>query len=1256
MDFYTVVEKSTKNGIDVYPDFKVLRSKDLMIRGKGFYSVWDDARGLWSTDEYDVQRLVDDDLRKAREKIGPMADVRWMSAFGTRSWTQFRAYMNNLSDNFHQLDNHLVFSNMEVKKTDYVTRRLPYPLEPGECKAYNEIMETLYDPEERAKLEWATGAIIAGDARNIQKFVVLYGLSGTGKSTFLNIVQKLFAGYYVAFEAKALTSANNAFSTEVFKNNPLLAIQHDGDLSKIEDNTKLNSIISHEEIPINEKYKAQYMARINAFLFMGTNKPVKITDAKSGIIRRLIDVNPSGRLIPEARYHVLMGQTDFELGAIASHCLETYRNMGKDYYSRYRPIEMILQTDVFYNFIEQNYDVFRAQDSVTLLQAYEMYKNYCDESELEFKLPRHKFREELRNYFKHFHDRIMVDGVRVRSLYEGFLREKFTERVSEEKAYSLTLDDTESILDIELSDSPAQYSKWSEQTKSEIPVKYWSDVHTTLRDIDSHQLHYVKPPENHIVIDFDLRGPDGEKSAERNTEEAASWPSTYAEYSQSGSGIHLHYIYDGDVSTLSRSYSDGIEVKVFTGGASLRRRLSKCNNVPISRINTGLPLKEEKVINFGSVKSERSLREQIERNLRKEIHPGTKPSIDFIFKILEDAYKSELVYDVTNLRPRVLAFANNSTHQAEYCIKLVAKMRFQSELVSEGSPDSNYKSDDLVLFDVEVFPNLLLLSWKTVGSKKCVTLFNPTPQEIEQFIQYKLVGYNNRRYDNHIIYARYLGWTNEQIYNLSQKLVSNSANGPFAEAYNLSYMDIYDVLSIKKSLKAWQIELGIHHQELGYDWDKPVPEELWPKVAEYCENDVISEEVVMEHRKQDFVAREILSKLSGLSVNNTTQNHTARILFGKEKNPQKDFVYTDLSVMFPGYKYEKGVSTYKGEITGEGGLVRSKPGMYSNVGLLDIASMHPTSIEQLNAFGPYTKKYSDLKAARIAIKRKEYDAAEKMLGGVLKPYLGTDEDADALAYALKIVINIVYGLTSARFNNPFKDPRNIDNIVAKRGALFMIDLQRELEAQGIDVIHIKTDSIKIPNITPEIVQIVMDIGVLYGYEFELETVYEKFCLVNDAVYIAKTKPGPWNPKDEGHWTATGTQFAIPYVFKSLFSHEPILFDDMCVAKSVTTALYLDTSIEKPMFQVDGEKDKPQFIGKVGSFCPIKEGHGGGILLREKNGKYDAATGTKGYFWLESEVVKALKKEKDIDISYFTKQIDSAIAAIEKYGDPAWFLS
>lgn len=1236
MDFYKIVEKTTKNGIDVFPDFKVTRSKDLMVRGKSFYAIWDEERGLWNTDEYVVQQLVDEDLRKTREKLGPICDVKWMGNFSTNSWRLFRQYMQNISDSSHQLDEKLTFSNTEVKKTDYVSKRLPYPIEDVEIPAYEEIMSTLYDPAERDKLEWAIGAIIAGDSKNIQKFLVLYGPAGSGKSTILNIIQMLFKGYYTTFEAKQLTSSSNAFSTEPFKMNPLVAIQHDGDLSKIEDNTKLNSIVSHEEIVINEKYKPGYMSRINAFLFMGTNKPVKITDAKSGIIRRLIDVHPSGNLIPTAKYHILLSQINFELGGIANRCLKRYRELGKDYYAGYLPVEMILQTDFFYNFIEQFFETFNSQDGTNLDQAYGLYKKYCEESNVEYKLPRHKFREELRNYFDNFYERLMVDGTRQRSVYRGFKKEKFTSRVEEtEHAYSLSMKEDTSLLDEMLADMPAQLA-----TEDGIPKYKWANVSTKLSDIDTGEVHYVKPPSNHIVIDFDLKGDDGKKSVEKNVAEASLWPSTYAEFSQGGSGVHLHYIWTGDPTELSRVYSDGIEIKVFTGDASLRRKLSTCNNIPVVELSSGLPMKEKKVINFDTVKSERGLRDLIERNLRKEIHPGTKPSIDFINKLLEDAYKEGLSYDVSNLRPQILSFAMNSTNQSDYCIKLVNKMRWVSEGVPWELAEPQYISDTLVFFDVEVFPNLFHISWKYQGSDQCVHMVNPTPAEMDKFLKLKLVGYNNRRYDNHICYARYLGYSLEQLYSLSQKLVTGSKNGYFGEAYEASYTDIYDFASEKKSLKKWQIELGIHHKELGLPWDKPVPEEMWDLVAEYCDNDVISEEIVFEARKQDFVAREILAKVSGLSVNRTTNQHTTRIIFGHEKNPQDSFIYTDLSEMFPGYKHDFGKSTYRGEETGEGGYVYSEPGMYNNVAVLDVASMHPTSIEELELFGPYTKKFSELKAARVAIKRKEYEAAGSMLGGALRPYLVDEGDAKALSYALKIAINSVYGLTSARFPNPFKDPRNIDNIVAKRGALFMIDLKNAVQAKGVQVVHIKTDSIKIPDATPEIIQFVMEFGEKYGYEFEHETTYEKMCLVNDAVYIAKVPADPWAANQSAKWSATGAQFAHPYVFKTLFSKEQIHFDDLCETKSVTTALYLDFE----------NGTKPMFIGKIGAFVPILPNRGGALLLREKEDKFYAATGSKGHYWLEGEMVKELHKEDDIDMSYFSNLVDNAIETLSKFGD------
>ena len=156
------------------------------------------------------------------------------------------------------------------------------------------------------------------------------------------------------------------------------------------------------------------------------------------------------------------------------------------------------------------------------------------------------------------------------------------------------------------------------------------------------------------------------------------WPATYAELSKSGKGVHLHYEYSGNPTELAPIYSEGIEIKVYTGDASLRRRLSRCNAVPVSEINSGLPLKKkkEKMLKAKTITTEKGLRELIERNLRKEIHPGTKPSVDFIAHILEEAYEDGLKYDVMDLRPRILAFANNSTHQASTCLKTVQTMQF----------------------------------------------------------------------------------------------------------------------------------------------------------------------------------------------------------------------------------------------------------------------------------------------------------------------------------------------------------------------------------------------------------------------------------------------------------------------------------------------------------------------------------------------------------------------------------------------------
>ena len=661
---------------------------------------------------------------------------------------------------------------------------------------------------------------------------------------------------------------------------------------------------------------------------------------------------------------------------------------------------------------------------------------------------------------------------------------------------------------------------------------------------------------------------------------------------------------------------------------------------------------------------------------------------------MDEAYESGIPYNVDDMRNAILAFAVNSTNQADACLKITAKMHFKSKEDVESQADDGEKAP-IVFFDCEVFPNLFLVNWKFAGEDKSVNrLINPSPTDIEKLTQYRLIGFNNRKYDNHMLWACMLGWNTEQLYALSNRII-NDHMGFFGEAYNLSYTDIYDFSSKKQSLKKFEIELGIHHQELGLPWNQPVPEEKWEQVAEYCDNDVIATEAVFnsKDRKADFVAREILADVAGMTVNDTTNSLTTRIIFGKEKHPQ--LVYTDLATgksdsvvevepdiltdkniinAFPGYEWIRGEdgrmhNMFRGTDLGLGGYVYAEPGMYYNIALLDVASLHPHSAVALNYFGDYTKNFNDLMDVRIYVKHGEYDKAKKLFGGKLSKYLDDPAQAKALAQALKIAINSVYGLTSATFDNPFRNPKNANNIVALRGALFMRTLQDEVQQRGFTVAHIKTDSIKIPDATPEIIDFCMDFAKKYGYTFEHEATYEKMCLVNNAVYIAKYLDADAakaqcgyipekNEKKGGHWTATGAQFQVPYVFKTLFSHEDIVFDDLCETKSVSKgAIYLDKNEALPE-----DEHNYIFVGRVGQFCPIKPGCGGALLMREAGvrddgeTKYNSVTGAKDYRWLESEMVYNLHLEDSIDRSYFDKMVDEAADTIAQYGDLEWFVS
>lgn len=1256
MDFYKInVKKSKSNNAIadyiVYPDFLYINSNDLICKGGEMYAFW--YNNQWNTRMYDLISIIDNDITKKVIEVknaypGKSVAARYMRDNETKLMNAFSLYSKLVEQSDAPFNTRIFFDDETPKKKDYSTNKLGYhPIE-GPTPAFDEMFDLLYNRSELDKIMWFIGAILTNNTYNIQKFLYLYGPTGTGKGTALKLIKMLFEGYYGILDLGWLTGSSE-FSTCQIQELPLL-IDDDCNLSNMKDDRNLLKLTGHDPIIVNIKHRIPFQINFNGFVIAASNQRYKVRDIDAGITRRAVVASPTHKKHKSENYRRLFDQLKFELPHIAYKCIELFNEKGIYYYENYFDVNMSKETDIIFAFMRENYEFLGNETNLKKASLY--FKTFLEDLGLDTKGHKKRMSLELPRYYEKYYEQKKIDGEVVKNVYSGFKYETvFPDKIM--NMTSNTIDnipetnmiEQPSVLDEVCKNYPAQYAN-----KEGFPLYKWDNVKTTVNDIDTSKLHYIRLPDNHIVIDFDLKNKEGEKDLNLNLKAASKFPPTYMEVSKSGKGLHLHYIYDGDVTTLSRLYEDDIEIKIFSGNASLRRKLSICNNLSIAHITSGLPKKKKGGnILYKDVEiiiwNEKKMRTAIANNLNKVYHANTRPSVDFIVHIFEQAEKTGVKYDLRDMKNDIIAFASSSTHQSQECLKRIKSINYCTIDLIKDTPDFQknktiVKDDDIVFFDVEVFPNLFVVVYKQYEKSK-VKLINPTKQQILDLLEMNLVGYNNRRYDNHILYARALGEDNLSLYRQSQRIINDkTANtGMYSAAYELSYADIYDYISDKKSLKAWEVELGLTHDESEFSWDKPVPEDQFERIAEYCGNDVDATEAVFKHTYSDYLARLILSDLSQLSVNATTNSHSMQFIFGDDKEPQKKFIYTDLSTIFPGYKFEYGKSSYRGEDPSEGGYVYSEPGVYEKVALLDIESMHPTSLELLNYFGPYTKRFSEIKKARLYIKHGEINKLKDVLDGILVKYIDNGTDLKTLSDALKIVINSIYGLTAAHFDNRCKHPDNIDNIIAKRGSLFMIDLKYYVQSLGYKVCHIKTDSIKIPNYDDFIVNKIFEFGKQYGYNFDFEAVYDKMALINKSVYIAHYDV-EWmnqnNKKIKEEWTATGKQFAEPYVYKTMFSNEDIIDTDFA--------------------QIKQTKKHPMYLGDsfVGKFANVYSSYSGEELQTiDDEEKRSYVTGTKGFKW---KLFQDFKSINDVDIEYYNLLVKSAYDNIIDVGDINMLLS
>ena len=1235
----TVVSEKRSNNrsydYEVYPEF-IYSGKDIVKKGGELYAFWHE--GKWYQDMDDLVKVIDASSYDKANEIKAKDDravvlVKSMDVYGSGLMKKFVDYCKTGQQSTIGFNQKILFSEDEMKREHYATTQLSYTPKDGPTDAFDEMFDVLYTEEELRKILWFIGAVLTNNIHKIHKFMYLYGSKGTGKGTAIQIFKMLFEGYYENIDLKALTS-NSEFASSGVKEVPIL-VDEDAILTNIQNDTYLLKMTAHETVTVNQKHKQPYPITFKGLLITASNQPFQVRNIDSGITRRAVVVEPTGEKLPRDDYDRLMNQIGFELPAIAAKAINVFYKYGQGYYEEYVSQKMLDQTDHIFSFMKEVHSSL--PDPVTLKQLSELYKLYLEDIGWDTKGYKRKIKIEAQRYFKSFDDSKMIDGERYRNLFSGFKTELLNNKI-------LLPEKTDWMKQLELGLNPSEFddvaSTYPAQltTREGLPLRKWDDVTTTLADINTTELHFVQIPINHIVIDFDLKNESGVKDLDKNLENASKFPPTYMELSKSGQGVHLHYIYDGDVTKLASLYEDDIEIKVFTGKQALRRKLTYCNSLDIAHITTGLPQKEEGVKVYNDVEvitwNEKKMRTAIKGNLELKYHDNTKPSIDFIKKIFEEARDKGIKYDLRDMKQDILVFASGSSNNAKYCLEVATNLPYTTMDNEEDAKVLQMNpvivpNEDIVFFDIEVYSNLFIVSWKKYGEEKITTWVNPDSKKIEQLLRMPIVGFNNRRYDNHILYAALIGEDIPKLYQQSQRIISGEGRlGFYGGAYELSYADIYEYSSAKKSLKKWEVELGITHDEMEIPWDKPVPEDLWERVGEYCENDVRATEAVFNATYSDYTARLILSNLSGLKVNATTQQHAAAFLFGNDPKPQSKFVYTDLSEMFPGYSYSYGKSEYKGEDPSEGGYVYAEPGVHKDVALLDVASMHPNSLINLNYFGPYTERFEELVKARIDIKHGDYDAAKEKFNGQLEPYLEDKDTADTLSYAMKIIINIVYGLTSAKFENKFKHKDNADNIVAKRGALFMIDLKNAVQEKGYTVVHVKTDSIKIAEADQEIIDFVFKFGEDYGYTFEHEATYSRFALVNKAVYAAKVG---WAEKEKhiGTWEVVGAQFAEPYVYKTLLTKEEVEDEDFAVVKEVkNAAIYLGDN----------------FVGRL---ARVYASISGQEMTRRTDEKTGAVSGTKGYLWRGFDDYRG---HTDVDMTYYDSLVTKAEEAINSVGD------
>ena len=509
--------------------------------------------------------------------------------------------------------------------------------------------------------------------------------------------------------------------------------------------------------------------------------------------------------------------------------------------------------------------------------------------------------------------------------------------------------------------------------------------------------------------------------------------------------------------------------------------------------------------------------------------------------------------------------------------------------------DDEIQNSKLVSYDTEVFPNKFVVSYcSDKGSKYVVT--NPSNDWLGHFMQQPLIGFNNANYDNPILYYAYIRTLpqcqyrfketvdfNSDLKAFSDRIINNKSNDKelkkirsIARAIGIGDSQEMIVKNLQghsfDSIKCFMLDFGLSLIETPYAFDTVLTDEQLEDVKKYCINDSYTVFLLVKKYYTQFQASLKLADEAGLNGNYSKSKLIEEVIYGKQLTYKERLQYNRMTIdcllkEFPNFKVLPGIKApdcyvlefddmlYK---LGDGGFnllpknafykdeqgntkpIKNNHGLHYNVICLDVSSMHPHSLVALNYFGIYTqnyKIYQEMKDICSLLKEKGFDYVKQELAKYGR-IVNTQEEVKTLRNCLKLVLNSTYGLTHMKSTSDVRESplkKCEHNLIALRGALFIASLHHMLikKYKGIQIIQIKTDSIKIAEYTEEIKRDCENFAKQYGYTFEIEDFFSSICC-NGNDYVAVNFKGELiqsssDEEDQEYTTATkGSSFQLIY--------------------------------------------------------------------------------------------------------------------------------